>query len=84
MYTNDGCYECHGCHAEGSVATGPRLSPPPLDLDAFISYVHHPMGDMPPYTDRVISDSLLADIFAFLRSLPPPPKLESIPLLKFK
>ncbi|MGH9355695.1 MAG: c-type cytochrome, partial [Terriglobia bacterium] len=80
----DGCYECHGRHAEGSTATGPRLSPLPVGFEAFASYVRHPMGNMPPYTNKVVSDVELADIFAFLRSLPAPPKVETIPLLKLK
>lgn len=85
-FTKDGCAECHGHHAEGSKApgTGPRLSPPPLEFDAFISYVRHPIAAMPPYTDKVISDAELADIYAFLRSLPPPPDVKNIPLLDFK
>lgn len=82
IYTSYGCYECHGRHAEGSVATGPRLSPLPVSLDGFISYVRHPAGDMPPYTVKVVSDSELADIYAFLQSLPQPPALDVIPLLQ--
>lgn len=82
LYTKYGCYECHGHYAEGSIATGPRLNPTSLFLDAFLSYLRHPSNNMPPYTERAVSDSELADIFAFLRSLPAPPKVESIPLLK--
>jgi hypothetical protein len=37
---------------------------------------------MPPYASKVISNAELADIYAFLQSLPQPPKPESIPLLK--
>ena len=36
---------------------------------------------MPPYTSKVVSDSELADIYAFLQSLPQPPAAKSIPLL---
>jgi hypothetical protein len=36
---------------------------------------------MPPYTTKVLPDQDLADIYAFLLSVPPPPALDSIPLL---
>jgi hypothetical protein len=37
---------------------------------------------MPPYTIKVVPDAELADIYAFLQSLPQPPKADSIPALK--
>jgi mono/diheme cytochrome c family protein len=36
---------------------------------------------MPPYTTKVVSDQDLADIYTYLKSLPPPPPASSIPLL---
>jgi hypothetical protein len=36
---------------------------------------------MPPYTEKVLPDKELADIYAFLKSLPRPPAATSIPLL---
>jgi hypothetical protein len=39
------------------------------------------MGEMPPYTAKVVSDQDLADIYAFLQSLPRPPDPKSIRLL---
>jgi mono/diheme cytochrome c family protein len=82
LYMSYGCYNCHGRYAEGSTATGPRLNPVPVSLDDLVKYVRHPSGDMPPYTAKVVSDFELADIFAFLKSLPAPSKVDSIPLLK--
>lgn len=82
IYTGYGCYACHGRHAEGSSATGPRLSPPRLEFADFVNYVRQPTAQMPPYTDKVLSNSELADIYAFLQSLPQPRKPETIPLLK--
>lgn len=80
-YTRDGCYECHGNHAEGSSATGPRLTPLPVALDAFVDYIRHPTGQMPPYSSKVVPSSDLADIYSFLQSLPKPPNPDFIPLL---
>lgn len=76
----DGCWECHGRAAQGGV--GPRLGPHPIPLNTIITYVRQPAGEMPPYTAKVISDAELADIYAFLQSIPDPPKVDSIPLLK--
>jgi len=78
-YLKIGCYQCHGRAGQGA-ATGPRLGPPPpLALDAFTRYVRHPRGEMPPYTAKVVSDAALAEIYAFLRSLPPPAALPGGP-----
>jgi len=82
LYTSYGCYECHGREAQGSTATGPRLAPRPIALAAFAKYVRGPSGQMPPYTSKVVSDTDLADIHAFLQSRPQPPAVESVPLLK--
>lgn len=81
LFTSDGCYECHGHHAEGSTA-GPRLGPGPMSFAALVGYVRRPTNQMPPYTDKVISNADLVDIYRFLQSLPQPPKPDDIPLLK--
>jgi mono/diheme cytochrome c family protein len=79
LYTSYGCYECHGRAAHGG--TGPRLGPNALPFAAFLQYIRHPAGTMPPYTAKVASDQDLADIYAFLKTLPEQPKAKSIPLL---
>ena len=81
-FVSFGCYQCHGYEAQGSTATGPRLGPRPLAFAALSKYVRHPTNQMPPFTAKVLSDAELADIYAFLRSLPPPPDADTIPLLK--
>ena len=82
LYTSYGCYECHGRQAQGSRTSGPRLSPNPIPLSAFSTYVREPRGQMPPYTSKVVSDADLADIYAFLKSIPQPPSVKDIPLLQ--
>jgi mono/diheme cytochrome c family protein len=82
IYVADGCYECHGRVGQGSQQTGgPRIGPPALTIDAFARYIHAPTGNMPPYTSKVLSDQDVADIYAFLKSLPPAPAAKDIPLL---
>ena len=82
LYISYGCFECHGRQAEGTSVSGPRLGPKPIPFQAFSKYVRQPTGQMPPFTAKVTSDADLADIFAFLQSLPQPPKADSIPALK--
>jgi mono/diheme cytochrome c family protein len=79
LYLKDGCYECHGYAGQGGA--GARLAPRVLATPAFIAYIRHPAGAMPPYTSKVASDVELNDIRAYLATMPAPPPLKSIPLL---
>ena len=79
IYTSYGCYQCHGRAGQGGA--GPRLGPNPISFAVFVSYSRHPSGQMPPYTNKVVSDSEFADIYAFVKSLPQPPAVKDIPLL---
>ena len=81
LFNKYGCYECHGHEGQGSTMAGPRIGPDPVPLSVMLTYVRKPTGEMPPYTDKVVSDKDLADIHAFLESLPHPPPVKSIPLL---
>jgi mono/diheme cytochrome c family protein len=77
-----GCYECHGREGQGSTQTGAaRIGPPLLSFEGFQSYVRNPKIQMPPYTSKAVSDQDLADIYAYLKSIPMPPKGKDIPLL---
>ena len=81
-FSSDGCYECHGLQGQGATQTGAaRIGPPQLSLESFMSYVRHPTNQMPPYTSKAIPDQDLADIYAYLKSIPLPPKGKDIPLL---
>lgn len=82
LFASNGCYECHGYEAQGATPTGPRLGPRPLAFAAFSKYVRQPTGQMPPYSNKIVTDTALADIYAFLQSLPAPQSAETIPLLK--
>jgi mono/diheme cytochrome c family protein len=79
VYGRVGCYECHGWDAQSGQV---KLGPNPLPFAAFNNQIRNPRNDMPPYTTKVLSDADVADIYAFVQSVPPPPKLDSIPLLK--
>jgi mono/diheme cytochrome c family protein len=83
LYLRYGCDECHGTLAHGGTP-GPQLGPNAIPFEAFRAYVRHPTGEMPPYTDKVVSDQEWADIYAFIKSVPRPPDPKTIPLLNFK
>jgi ubiquinol-cytochrome c reductase cytochrome c subunit len=80
-YMKNGCWQCHGQQGQGGAA-GPRLGPRPMPVPAFRAYVRKPLNDMPPYSEKVLSDRDVADIHAFLTALPPPPDVKTIPLLR--
>ena len=79
LFLKTGCFQCHGAEGQGGAA-GPRLGPAAVSF-ARMSYVRKTTGEMPPYTTKVLSDRDLADIYAFLESLPKPAPASSIPLL---
>jgi len=82
LFVRDGCYECHGYLGQGAAQTGAtRIGPPQRSFDGFLSYVRKPANNMPPYTVKAVPDKDLADIYAYLKSIPMPPKGKDIPLL---
>jgi ubiquinol-cytochrome c reductase cytochrome c subunit len=82
LFMSDGCYECHGRQGQGAAQTGAaRIGPPMLSFEGFENYVRAPRNQMPPYTSKALPDQDLADIYAYLKSIPMPPKGKDIPLL---
>lgn len=82
LFMSDGCYECHGRMGQGAAQTGAaRIGPPVLPFEVFQGYVRAPGNNMPPYTSKAVPDKDLADIYAYLKSIPMPPKGKDIPLL---
>jgi len=76
-----GCWECHGHQGQGGNA-GVRIADPvPLAWPAFLAWVRTTSGDMPPFTEKVLPNQDLADIYAYLQSVPKAPDYKSIPLL---
>ena len=78
LYLNYKCYACHGY--SGQNGPGTRLVPARMNLQGFTAYVRNPR-QMPPYTARAVPDAHLADIFAYLQTLPRSPSAKDIPLL---
>ena len=82
-FIQHGCWQCHGTMGQGSIMTssGKRLAPDPLPWEAFYGFVRSTNRSMPPYSETILSDGDLADIYAYLQSIPKPPSTASIPLL---
>ena len=80
VFVRDGCYECHGYNGQGTIA-GARLAPPVLNAQGMIRYVRRPAGSMPAFTDKVLSDQEVNDIYAYLKTMPAPKPVKDIPLL---
>jgi ubiquinol-cytochrome c reductase cytochrome c subunit len=79
-YVQHGCWQCHGFQGQGA-ATGPKLAPDPIPVEAFTAFVRTTNRAMPPYSEAVLSDEELADIHAWLQSIPKSADYKSIPLL---
>jgi mono/diheme cytochrome c family protein len=75
-----GCWGCHGSVGQGGV-TGPKLAPDPMPAEAFTAYVRTTNRAMPPYRETVLPNEDLADIYAYLQSVPKPADYKTIPLL---
>ena len=80
VFMRAGCWQCHGTMGQGGVA-GPKLAPDPLPFDALASFVRSTNRAMPPYREEVLSDADLADLYAYLQSIPKAPDPKSIRLL---
>jgi mono/diheme cytochrome c family protein len=80
LYERDGCWECHGWAGQGG-RDGARLADTALTTAQLTRYVRKPTGAMPAYIDKVITDQELADIWAYLKSMPTPKAAKDIPLL---
>ncbi len=85
------CYACHGF--SGQNGPGARLVPMKLTQEAFFALVRHPRAPrpgtspagqqdrMPPYSAKELPDTELADIYAYIRTLPDSLPAKDIPLL---
>ena len=78
LWVSTGCWQCHGYEGQGGAA-GPRLAARNLPWAGFSAYVRRPTNQMPPYTEKVVSNADLGHIFAYMNSRPAPP--QAVPAL---
>jgi len=83
LFTVNGCAYCHGTVGQGGGGRtgGLRLAQMGIAYPAFLNQLRQPVDEMPPYVQAVLPDKDVADIFAFVASLPRPPDAKSIPIL---
>lgn len=76
-----GCYQCHGTTGAGGGPAGPKLAPNPLPLEGIRAKLRTASGRMPVYTAALVPDAQLADIVAYLNSVPAGKAAQDIPML---
>ena len=72
LYLADGCFTCHGRSGQGGAFNGPApsLAKTEMPFDGFKAQLREPANDMPAYSTAVLSDREIADMYAFVQSLP--------------
>ncbi|HUI78916.1 MAG TPA: cytochrome c [Bryobacteraceae bacterium] len=80
LFSSKGCWECHGYAGQGG-RDGARIAATSLTEQAFIRYVRKPSGAMPAFVEKILPDPELADIYAYVKSLPAPKQAKDVPLL---
>lgn len=79
IYVAYGCWQCHGYQGQGGA--GPKLAPTPLPYEAVSRQLRKPRGTMPVYTHVTTPDQDVADIYAYLQSVPKAKSVAEIPAL---
>jgi ubiquinol-cytochrome c reductase cytochrome c subunit len=77
-----GCYTCHGIVGQGTLRDGPRINAAAIGYGAVLTQLRTPRYEMPAYTAVQISDSGVADIFAYLTTLPKAPDPKTLKQLQ--
>lgn len=81
LFMKQNCYYCHGTSGQGG-RDGARIAQTALNVQGLIRYVRKPAGAMPAFTEKILSDQELTDIYAYLKSLPAAKAPKDIPLLE--
>jgi mono/diheme cytochrome c family protein len=74
-------YSCYACHSyDGHGGAGARIVPLAMTVQRFTTYLRNPR-QMPPYSTKLLTDAQMADLWAYIKSLPVSPEAKDIPLL---
>ena len=84
VYLNDNCFTCHGRAGQGGAYNGPApaLAKTAMPFEGFLGQIRNLSNDMPAYTAQVMPDQAVADIYAYMQSLPGPREAKDIAILK--
>jgi mono/diheme cytochrome c family protein len=82
VYVSTGCYMCHGRAGQGGAYNGvaPPLAKTAMPWEGFKFQLRSPASDMPAYTELVMTEKEIGDIYAFLQSLPGRRDLKDMPI----
>src|SRR5947208_16196811 len=80
LFMKHNCYYCHVPSGQGC-RDGARIAQTALNLQGLTRYVRQPAGSMPWFTDNILSDRELTDIYAYWKSLPAVKAPTDMPLL---
>jgi mono/diheme cytochrome c family protein len=74
LYLAVGCFTCHGRSGQGGAMNGPApvLAKTVMPFEGFKGQLRSPVNEMPAYSEKVMTDKQIADIYAFVESLPGP------------
>src|SRR5580658_2253926 len=74
LYLAVGCFTCHGRSGQGGAMNGPApiLAKTQMPFEGFKGQLRSPVNEMPAYNEKVMTDKQIADIYAFVESLPGP------------
>jgi mono/diheme cytochrome c family protein len=83
LYLAQGCFTCHGRSGQGGALNGPApsLAKTEMPFEGFAGQLREPAKDMPAYSKALLSDQDVADIYAYVESLPGPRSPKDIPIL---
>lgn len=77
LFFSLGCNVCHGDQGEGLV--GPTIAMTIVPLDRVIEQYRVPLEAMTEFPPDQVSDEEIADIYAWLQTVPRPPEADIIP-----
>jgi ubiquinol-cytochrome c reductase cytochrome c subunit len=81
LFMSVGCYHCHGTQGQG-MNTGPKLAPDPMPVEALTAFIRNAgTTAMPAFSAKMVSDAEVADIHAYLASIPKAADWKTVPLL---
>ncbi len=83
VYLADGCFTCHGRAGQGGNYYGGTavLAKTKTPLEAFKAELRNPVRVMPAYSAAVLSDQEIADIYAYVQTLPGGRPAKDLPIL---
>ena len=91
IYISVGWYECHGYQGQGqgqraessaALTFGVLIAPKPIPYAAFLNQIRKPRRSMPSYTEEVLNDAAVEQIYAYLQSIPAGKTAAQIPALQ--